>query len=295
MRSVLVKPRWLGIHLLVLLAVTVCLGAGYWQFERAQQPSREVVDSPIERLSQARPLESVLQPGAYMSEEEGNQAVRVTGVYAPERQRLAPALSPEGEKGYYVVVPLVTGEDTAVAVSRGWLPESAADSADRPADVPEGEVSVTGWLQPPDKAEDGYIPVDTPEGHVARIAPSLLVNEWPYRLYEGYIILGEQRPGDTSAGAGPRLREIPPPEPPEGIVWNWRNVSYAAQWVVFGGAVVVFWVSLMRRELREGGSAGDQDGQGGRGPGSQDVRPDAGGGGAPSADAGGDQVSVART
>ncbi|GAA4959199.1 SURF1 family protein [Streptomonospora halophila] len=294
MRSDLVKPRWLGTHLLALLAVAVCLGAGYWQFERAQEPSREVVDSPIERLSRARPLESVLQPGAYMSEDEGNQAVRVTGVYAPERQRLAPALSPEGEKGYYVVAPLVTGEDTAVAVSRGWIPESAADSADRPADVPEGEVSVTGWLQPPDKAEDGYIPVDTPEGHVARIAPSLLVNEWPYRLYEGYIILGEQRPADAAAGSGPGLRQIPPPEPPKGIVWNWRNVSYAAQWGVFGSAVVVFWLSLMRRELRESGSASGQGGQ--EGPEGENGRPEPGGGGAPSADAGGgDQESVART
>lgn len=290
----LVKPGWIGTHLLAVLALAVCLVAGYWQFVRAQEPSREVVDNPVERLSQARPLGQVLEPGAYMSESEGNQAVRARGVYAPGRQRLAPARSPEGEKGYYVVAPLVTGEDTAIAVSRGWLPENAADSAKSVAPPPEGEVTVTGWLLPPDKAEEGYVPMDVPEGHVARIAPSLLVNQWPYRLYEGYLVLGEQRPQDpASGGSAAELREIPPPEPPKRTVWDWRNVGYAAQWLVFGVAVVVFWLSLVRRALQEDGSAGgnppggegDSDGSGGAGrraPAGED-----------SGD--GDQVSVART
>ncbi|MFD0774252.1 SURF1 family protein [Streptomonospora algeriensis] len=282
----LVKPGWLGTHLLAVLALAVCLVAGYWQFVRAQEPSREVVDNPVERLSQAQPLDEALEPGAYMSERKGNRAVRATGVYAPGEQRLAPALSPEGEKGYYVVAPLVTGQDTAIAVSRGWLPQDTADSAQNVAPPPEGEVTVTGWLLPPDKAEDGYVPMDVPEGHVARIAPSLLVNQWPYRLYEGYVVLGEQRPQDPAlGGSAAELRQIPPPDPPKGTVWDWRNVSYAAQWVVFGSAVVVFWGSLVRRALRENGSA-----EGGGSEGDD-------GGRAPSADGGGDgdQVSVART
>ncbi|GAA4903552.1 SURF1 family protein [Streptomonospora salina] len=279
----MVKPGWIGTHLLAVLAVAACLTAGYWQFVRAQEPSREVVDNPIERLSQARPLSEALEPGAYMSESEGNQAVRATGVYDPAQQRLAPALSPEGEKGYYVVAPLVTGDDTAVAVSRGWLPEDATDSAQSVAPPPEGEVTVTGWLQPPDKAEDGYVPMDVPDGDVARIAPSLLVNQWPYRLYEGYVVRGEQSPQDpASGGSAAELREIPPPAPPAGVVWNWRNVSYAAQWVIFGIAVVVFWISLVRRALHEEGSTGD-DGTGG------------GDGAAPASGGGAGQAPVART
>nr|WP_275548860.1 SURF1 family protein [Streptomonospora sp. PA3] len=282
----MVKPRWLGIHLLALLAVAVCLGAGYWQFERAQEPSREVVDNPVEQLSSARPLGEVLEPGAYMPTDEGNQAVRATGVYDSDGRLLAPALSPEGEKGYYVVVPLVTGQDTAVAVSLGWIPQEAAGSVERLPDLPEGEVTVTGWLRPPQKSEDGYVPIDTPQGHVARIAPSLLINEWPYRLYEGYIVRGGQRPPDpAAAGSGVRLREIPPPKPPAEVVWNWRNVSYAAQWAVFGGAVVVFWVSLVRREVRDGS-------QGGAPPAAESGPGD----GAPTDTAGdGGQESVART
>src|SRR5690625_2450104 len=196
-----------------------------------------------------------------MSEDEGNQAVTATGVYDPGNQRLVPARSPEGEKGYNVVLPLVTGEDTAIAVNRGWIPEDAAGSVDRLPEPPDGEVRITGWLLPPDKAEEGYVPIDTPEGHVARIAPSLLVNEWPYRLYEGYIVRGEQEP--PAAGDRAELREIPPPQPEPGIQWNWRSVGYAAQWVVFAGAAIVFWVSLVRRELHGDTPGGDGGGNGG--------------------------------
>ncbi|MBV2365087.1 SURF1 family protein [Streptomonospora nanhaiensis] len=300
MRSVLVTPRWIGLHLLAVLAVAVCLGMGYWQFVRAQEPERDRVTNPVEELAAARPIGEVLQPGAYMPEAEGNQAVTATGVYDADARLLAPALSPEGDRGYYVIVPLVTADDTALTVSLGWVPEARADSLDRLPAPPEGEVTVTGWLMPPDKAEDGYVPMETPDGYAARIAPSVLVNEWPYRLYEGYVIRGAQDPADTGGGAG--LREIPPPEPPQGVVWNWRNVSYAAQWAVFGGAVVVFWISLMRREVQDrreraagagdGGGPGDGPGGGGAPP-----RPgaDTTGPAAEAAEAPGDQVSVART
>ncbi|MFC3998284.1 SURF1 family protein [Nocardiopsis sediminis] len=269
MRFPLLQPRWIGLHLVALLAVAACAGLGYWQFVRAQEPDREMITNPVEDLAGAAPIGSVLEPGAYMSETEANQAVSATGVYDRDDPLLAPALSPEGDEGYYVLVPLVTEDDTALTVNRGWIPESDADAdavGGLPA-LPEGEVEVTGWLISPQKEQDGYAPLSVPEGQVARIAPSLLVNEWPYRLYEGYLTLAEQRPASTGGDvAAPR--EIPPPDPPQGIVWNWRNVSYAAQWWVFGVAVLVFWISLMRREQADAGAgAGTDGGAGTPGPG----------------------------
>ncbi|MFC4565099.1 SURF1 family protein [Nocardiopsis mangrovi] len=265
MRFLLLRPRWIGLHLVALLAVAVCTGLGYWQFVRAQEPDREAITNPVEDLAGAAPIGSVLEPGAYMSETEANQAVSATGVYDRDDPILAPALSPEGDEGYYVLVPLVTGDDAALTVNQGWIPESDADAIDGLPALPEGEVEVTGWLISPQKERDGYSPLSVPEGQVARIAPSLLVNEWPYRLYEGYLTLAEQRPASTGGDiAAPR--EIPPPDPPQGIVWNWRNVSYAAQWWVFGVAVLVFWISLMRRELADADGGTGSGGPDGGGP-----------------------------
>jgi len=262
-------PRWLGLHLVAVLAFAVCMGAGYWQFVRAQEPDRSEVATPAQELAEAAPLEQVTEPGAYMPEQDGNTAVTAEGSYADTPPLRAPGLSAGGEPGYYVIAPLLTAEDTAVVVNRGWIPRADGEDGvpDGLPEPPEGEVEVTGWLQPPQKDEEGYSPIGVPDGHIARIAPSLLVNTWPYRLYEGYIVLGEQRPADTAAeGAAVGMEPAPPPRPEEKISWNWRNVSYAAQWGVFGAAVVVFWVSLIRRELEDARAEGSGEDPAGGGP-----------------------------
>ncbi|WP_133739841.1 SURF1 family protein [Actinorugispora endophytica] len=261
MRFPLLHPRWLGTHLMAVLAALGCLGLGYWQYERAQEPDRSAITNPVEDLARATDIGALLEPGAYMPLDLANEAVRTSGVYDAENQLLSPALSPEGEEGYYVIVPLVTDDGAAVTVNRGWIPLDAAGADGAVPPVPDGEATVSGWLMPPQgEATRGYTAIVS-EGQIARISSALLVNEWPYPLYEGYVTLAEQTPAET-AGAASQLREIPPPDPPQEITWNIKNLSYAAQWVVFGIAVVVFWISLMRRELderraaREGGAGG---------------------------------------
>lgn len=238
MRSPLLTPRWLGLHLLVLLVVLGCFAGGYWQFLRAQEPDRDAVTNPAADLAGAVALAELAEPGEYMSPDEANRAVTATGSYDADAQLLVPRAE-DGVVGFDVVVPLVTAKGTAVAVNRGWTGEAGGVPA-----PPGGEVTVTGWILPPQKNEQGFVPVEVPAGQVERIAPALLVNEWPYRLYEGYVTLPEQDP----ATAG--LRPVPPPEPPAETVWNWRSLSYSAQWVVFGLAAGGFWISLMRREVR---------------------------------------------
>ncbi|GLU47264.1 SURF1 family protein [Nocardiopsis ansamitocini] len=264
MRFPLLRPNWLGIHLTALLAVLCCISFGYWQYQSAQQPDRATITNPVEDLNQADAIEDLLAPGDYMPQSLANEAVRATGAFDTNAQLLAPALSPEGQEGYYVITPLVTSGDTAVIVNRGWLP---AEAADAPPPAAEGEVTVEGWLLPPqNEVEKGYTAMSVPDGQVARIAPALLVNEWPYRLYEGYVTLAGQTPAPT-AGAAEGLREIPPPQPPEEISWNFRNLSYAAQWWVFAVAALAFWASLVRRELADRRAAdGSEDGHGSAGP-----------------------------
>lgn len=270
----MLQPRWLGFHALAVLAASCCFIFGYWQFERAQEPSRGEIANPVDDPDSATELRSVLEPGAYMPESKANTAVTAAGEYDTGAELLVPALSPAGdEEGYNVVAPLVTDEGTAVAVHRGWVDGDAADTPEELAPLPEGEVTVTGWVQPPQKSEEGFIPMDLPEGQAGRIAPSLLLDDWPYQLYEGYILLAGQDPPDDGDEAGVQPQPVPPPDPPEEIEWNWRSLSYAAQWVVFGGAVLVFWIVLMRRELE--GNHPDR-GSGGAAPGGGDTGDPAG-------------------
>mgnify|MGYP001107131594 CR=1 FL=1 len=270
----LLRPRWLGIHLAAIAAVLLCLLFGYWQYQRAQQPDRETVTNPVEDLAAAESIDTLLAPGEYMPQDLANEAVTVTGTYDAEHQLLAPALSPSGQEGYSVVIPLVTGDGTAVVVNRGWVPADAADADGAVPPAPQGEVTVRGWLQLPQDEAAGGATAAVEEGKVARISSALLVNEWPYRLYEGYVTLGEQTP-PTEAGAEAQLEQIPPPDPPQEVTWNFRNLSYAAQWWVFGAAAVVFWISRVRRELEERRTA-REDGGDGAAPAAEAAQPSAG-------------------
>ncbi|MFF8767094.1 SURF1 family protein [Nocardiopsis dassonvillei] len=247
MRSPLLSPRWLGIHLLALLVGVVCVAGTAWQFVRAFEPDREVITNPVADLAGAVPVSDLLEPGQYMHPDSfANSAVEASGSYDADAQLLVPRVV-DGVRGYDVIVPLVTDDDgAAVTVNRGW----AEEGQDIPP-VPGGEVTVTGWLLPPAGSE-GVVPVDVSEGQVERIATSVLVNEWDHPLYEGYVTLPETDPATAS------LVPVPPPEPPTGFTVNWRSLSYTVQWAMFGVSAVVFWILLMRRELREGGSREDQ-------------------------------------
>ncbi|GAA3731135.1 SURF1 family protein [Salinactinospora qingdaonensis] len=255
MRLSLLRPRWLAIHLAALLIVCGCATLGYWQFLRAQQPTLEQVTNQAQDLAAARDVTTVLHPGEYIPASLENQAITATGRYDTEAQLLVPARH-DGERGYYVIVPLVTAADTAITVNRGFIDEATAAQGPPPAG--EGRITVRGWLlSPQEEGAEGYSAMSVPDGQAARIAPALLVNEWPYQLYAGYLNLADQNI-PPSAAARAALQPVDPPEPPTEIDWDWGNVSYAAQWWVFGGAAIVFWVSLVRRELRSGEPAHEE-------------------------------------
>lgn len=239
MRSLLLSPRWLGIHLAAVLVTAVCVAGTSWQFVRAFEPDRDVITNPAEDLANATPLSGLLEPGEYMHPDSfANNAVEADGRYDGEAQLLVPRVE-DGIRGYDVIVPLVSEDGAAVTVNRGW----AEEGQDIPP-VPGGEVTVTGWLLPP-VGNEGIVPVRVSEGQVERIATSVLVNEWDYPLYEGYVTL----PGHDPAAAS--LIPAPPPEPPTEVKVNWRSLSYTVQWAMFGGSALVFWIILIRRELKE--------------------------------------------
>lgn len=240
MRSPLLSPRWLGIHLAAVLVLVVCVAGTAWQVERSFEPDRETITNPIEDLAGAEPVETHFEPGEYMHPDRiANSAAEATGYYDAESQLLVPRTR-DGAEGFDVILPLVTEDGVALAVNRGWSEDGDALPA-----PPEGEITATGWLLPAENAADGIRPTEMPEGQVERVAPSVLIQEWDYRLYEGYIVLPESDP----AAAG--LTPVPPPEPPTGITVNWRSLSYSLQWAMFGVSGLVFWFILMRRELAE--------------------------------------------
>lgn len=221
--------------------VVVCVAGTYWQGTSAFEPDRNVITNPVEDLGDAVSVTELGEPGAYLHPDlTANTAIEASGHFDADAQLLVPQRL-DGAEGYAVVIPLVTEEGVALPVSRGW----SEDGTDLPS-PPAGDVTVTGWLQPPQEAAEGFVPMGRPEaGTVDRIAPSVLVGEWDYRLYAAYATLPAHEPAVDG------LTPVPPPEPPTGFTVNWRNLSYSVQWAMFGVSAVVFWIILVRRELAE--------------------------------------------
>ena len=72
--------------------------------------------------------------------------VVIHGQFLHERETLVLALTERGS-GYWVLTPLLTPAGETVLINRGYVPDAAANPAQRQAGQIDGEVSVTGLLR----------------------------------------------------------------------------------------------------------------------------------------------------
>src|SRR5690606_6101484 len=134
-----------------------------------------------------------------------------------------------------------------LTVLRGWVAEKD------PAylDLPDGDVTVMGFIDGSEAAETGIRA--EPGGEIDSISVGALVNVWGGPIYSGYIILVSAEPAAGAPGAAPDgldpVAAMPPPVLPSGGL-NLRNIAYAAEWFVFGGFALVLWGRMVRDEVR---------------------------------------------
>ncbi|MGH3344358.1 MAG: SURF1 family protein [Carbonactinosporaceae bacterium] len=233
----LVRPRWLGLHLLTVVMVAACCWLGWWQLGRAQPNTASTQGRPTTEAP--APLADLVALGEQMSPRDAGRAVTVRGSWDGERQLLVPDRL-HGRAGFSVIAPLVTGDGVAVTVQRGWTPRPGATVSP----PPDGTVTVSGRLALPEGAAPAQPgPAALPSGQVSMISPALLINHWPYRLYDGYLTL----PGGSGG-----LEPVPVPDVwSEPAPWSLQNLAYVAQWWTFAGAALFMWGVLVRREAAD--------------------------------------------
>ncbi|TDD17392.1 SURF1 family protein [Nonomuraea diastatica] len=242
----LLTPRWLALHVVVLLVIPAFVFLGRWQFGRFEERSAnsERVTANIEATPV--PLERLAAPGRPVREDDRFRKVTVAGTYDPSHALLVRRRPQEGRPGYYVLTPLVTGPGTAVIVNRGWV--KAGATADTPPEVPPppaGQVTVTGRLRPGETEESSGIRERSglPPGQVLLIDIGRIGKGLPYTLVGGYVELTEQQPRPAAAPA-------PVPEPDVGAGGG-LNLAYGVQWWLFIGIAIGGWILLIRREVAE--------------------------------------------
>ncbi len=247
------RPRWLALLLVVLVAVGVMARLGQWQWDRARQhglaAQRHLLERPVV------PIGTVLIARQSFGSRASDRPVSAVGRWDAGRQLLIAGRtratgsstnpgSITGQPGWWVLTPLLLPDGSAVPVVRGWVSTPADPRAARDA-VPAGQVSVTGILEPAEPAADRQ-PGQTsglPSGQLDRVAVTQLVQLWPYPLLTGYVVQRSQVPPLA-----------PAPDPVQVVPVNGglalQNLSYAVQWFLFAGLAFGFWWRVVRDDWR---------------------------------------------
>lgn len=249
------KPRHLALLAVAVLIVVAFVQLGRWQLGVAED---EALRESLEKARSQAPVavETVLTPHTDFPGEQSTRPVTATGEFGADQVVVA-GRRLEGETGYWVIAPLrVSGSGATLPVLRGFV-----RSADAVPPVPQGTVTVTGGLAPPESPYAGAAPA---QGQLGSIDTSVLVQRWPGELYNAFVFQESEAPTappETVAG----LTRVPTPSGETGF--KWRNAAYALQWWAFALFALYMWWRIVRddereeleREAARGADPGDED------------------------------------
>ncbi|MFM7684438.1 MAG: SURF1 family protein [Actinomycetota bacterium] len=230
----LLKPKWLGFHLLCAAAIAGMVTAGFWQLDRHHQ--RQAFEAEVRNRQQAPavPFEELdlSEPSAV---EWRN--VTATGTYDTDHQFTVVNISQDGTGGTDPVNGLVLQDGTVLIVNRGFLP-----GAQPTPPPPSGEVTVSGRVRLSQTAKLGQGSDDGSQEltQIRRVDLGALSQQFDQQVQPVYV-------DQLDLSAEPDgMRPVAPPDlgggPP--------HLSYTVQWFIFSVAVAAGWVLAVRKSAR---------------------------------------------
>jgi surfeit locus 1 family protein len=253
MRSLL-RPAALLSHVLVLVVVAALLALGQWQLQRLDE--RRTQNALLEERLAAPPLavEDLAAEADLDTVALEFRRVTVTGTYLPEEELLLEGREHRGQSGRDSFVPLALDDGTSVLVRRGWVPRELGPPPLLDAAPPEGEVTVTGYLER-SVPEPSFGPSNPPDGELAIIqVPDVerIAVQLPGETFPMIVRLTSQDPPPAATAAAtdrgldtlPVVRETAPLE--EG-----SHLSYAVQWFSFALLALIAYVAYWWKRRRE--------------------------------------------
>ncbi len=231
--------------ILALIAAVVGVGVtfslGMWQTRRGDE--KLALQAKADAAKRATPFE-ISRSRASLDEAAAAlpRKVRVSGVFDRSGTVYLNNRLLDGVPGYYVITPLVIGEEApAVLIDRGWAPRNAGVMPNVAA--PTGRVSIEG------------IAVARPSAllELGRAPEHRLQGLWQNLDYEAYELVAKRtvahfvvRQTGESAADGLR-REWP--QPASGVA---RHRGYAFQWFALAALIATLgvyfgWKALVKR------------------------------------------------
>ena len=232
----LLRPRWLAGHALVVLMAGIFIALGLWQYGRHQdeRDARAATEAEF-----AAPAPTLGELGADAAE---GVRVELVGTYEADAEVLWRNRVRGGTSGFDVLTPLVLADGTSVLVDRGWIARTTAANGLATVAPPEGPVTVRGVLnetrplRPDDAVEERDGNATVPRVDVEQVATAIAMP-----LHDLWVTAQYQSP--PPADAGPEL-----PEPPDES--SVSHLSYTYQWFALALIPLIGWPIVLYRITR---------------------------------------------
>lgn len=236
----LFTPKWIAIHLAVLVLVATMVNLGLWQLRRLDEKrtfNALVMDRTREPVADVESLwpSNPTDPNT-VSEW---RRLRATGTYLASQSVTVINRSQDGVAGYDSVVPLLLDDGRTVLVNRGFVPLATAQPA-----PPEGTVTITGFMRQTQKrsALGAIDSTDVTSTEFQRFDVPLISKRLSGEVLPFFVQVITEDPRPPGQWPSPvRL-----PELSEG-----PHLSYAFQWFFFCLVALTAWGVVIRRRLAE--------------------------------------------
>ncbi|NTW39023.1 MAG: SURF1 family protein [Cellulomonadaceae bacterium] len=249
--------RWASTVAVALLAASLCVTAGVWQWHRHVARSAAVALVEANANADPVPLDDVVSLGSPLPTAQTWRVVSATGHYLPEVGVLLRNRPVDGQPGFHVLEAFVVDDGSlrgaVLVVDRGWVRSSdgGTPAEDVPA-PPAGEVTLVARLRADEVASDRSAPpgqvqaIDVEQVRVAAGSP-----------WAADVTLAMYGTVRTEDGVRSSLGALAEPSTDLG-----PHLSYAFQWFVFALGALAGAGILIRRDVLEARAdeAGADDG-----------------------------------
>jgi cytochrome oxidase assembly protein ShyY1 len=229
----LTRPRYAALAIVALLVAAACVRLGMWQWHRHEERQARNAAIELSERSAPRTLDEAINGNSIPLEWSRVTAI---GRYDASEQVLLRYRPLQGQRGFHVLVPLVTADGRALLVDRGFLAGQAPTDDHAIPEPPSGTVQVVGRVQ---LSEPG-LGRDADTGTIRRVDLGGLADDLPHPLYPVWMQLVSERPEPEQP-----LQPYGPPSTGLGF-----HLSYAVQWWIFAVMALAGFVLLLRAEAR---------------------------------------------
>ena len=233
----LFAPRWILVHLAVVLLVFTMINLGMWQLNRLDE--KKALNASV-AAQKERPVNDLSDSSGFDSLGAEWSKVALKGSYSLNEAITIINRSQDGTAGYNSALPFVTTSGQVVLVNRGFVPLTLVNPQ-----APAGEIQILGYVRSPQKrGAVGAIDSSSPDStEFQRFDLNVIAKATDTALLtDAYVQLIAENPASKESWPAP----VALPVPDEG-----SHLSYAVQWFFFSATALTAWVYVIRKKLRE--------------------------------------------